>query len=148
MIHAASEEFSPTLSPDGRWIAFGTDETGRSEVYVRPFPDVERTRWQISKAGGTEPVWSPDGRELFYRNSKGDLVAAQIDGAGDFLVSSERSLFRAKPYLSDTRNRMYSVSPDGRSFYFVESVPGTASQLIVVTNWWEELKAKVGRGRD
>ena len=148
LIHAASEEFSPILSPDGRWIAFGTDETGRSEVYVRPFPDVERTRWQISKAGGTEPVWSPDGRELFYRSSKGELVAAQIDGAGDFRVSSERSLFRVKAYLSDTRNRMYSVSPDGRSFYFVESVPGTASQLIVVTNWWEELKAKVGRGRD
>jgi Tol biopolymer transport system component len=148
LIHAASEEFSPTLSPDGRWIAFGTDETGRTEVYVRPFPDVARTRWQVSKSGGTEPVWSPNGRELFYRSSKGELMAAQIDAAGDFRVTSERALFPARAYLTDTRNRAYSVSPDGQSFYFVDVLPGTPSQLIVVTNWWEELKAKVGSARD
>jgi len=144
LLHTASEEFSPTLSPDGRWIAFGTEETGRTEIYVRPFPDVERTRWQISKAGGTEPVWSSDGHELFYRSSKGDLMAAQIDATGDFRVSGERALFSARTYASDTRNRAYSVSPDGSSFYFIDALPGTPSQLIVVTNWWEELKAKVG----
>ena len=144
LIHTASEEFSPTLSPDGRWIAFGTDETGRTEVYVRPFPEVERTRWQVSKSGGAEPVWSSDGLELFYRSSNGDLMAAQIDATGDFRVSSERALFPAKAYYSDIRNRAYTVSPDGRSFYFSDALPGTPSQLIVVTNWWEELKAKVG----
>jgi serine/threonine protein kinase len=148
LIHAASEEFSPTLSPDGRWIAFGTDETGRTEVYVRPFPDVARTRWQVSKSGGTEPVWSPNGRELFYRSSKGELMAAQIDAAGDFHVTSERALFTARAYATDTRHRAYSVSPDGQSFYFIDTLPGMPSQLIVVTNWWEELKAKVGSPRD
>jgi len=81
---------------------------------------------------------------LFYRSSKGDLVTAQIEANGDFRISSERVLFPAKAYYSDTRNRAYTVSPDGRSFYFVDALPGTPSQLIVVTNWWEELKAKVG----
>ena len=148
LIHGPSEEFSPTLSPDGRWIAFGTDETGRTEVYVRPFPDVDRTRWQVSRSGGTEPVWSSDGHELFYRSSTGDLVAAQIDANGDFRINSERPLFSAKTYYTDIRNRAYSVSPDGRSFYFVDALPGTPSQLIVVTNWWEELKKKVGSARE
>ena len=148
LIHTAREEFSPTLSPDGRWIAFGTEETGRTEIYVRPFPDVDRTRWQISRSGGTEPVWSSDGRELFYRSGNGNLVAAQIDARDDFQVNGERTLFSTKDYRGDTRNRAYSVSPDGRSFYFIEPVPGTPSQLIVVTNWWEELKAKIGGARN
>ena len=148
LIHSESEEFAPTLSPDGRWIAFGTDESGRTEIYVRPFPDVERTKWQISKSGGSEPTWSADGREVYYRNSKGDLVAAQIDASGDFHVTGERPLFSAQTYVSDNRHRAYSVSPDGKSFYFIEPLAGTPSQLIVVTNWWEELKAKVGHARD
>ncbi len=148
LIHSTSEEFSPTLSPDGRWIAFGTEETGRTEVYVRPFPDVDRTRWQVSKSGGSEPVWSSDGRELFYRSSKGDLMAAQIDATGDFRVNSERPIFSVKSYVGDSRNHAYSVSPDGRSFYFIDALPGTPSQLIVVTNWWEELKQKVGSNRN
>ncbi|MEO7683799.1 MAG: protein kinase, partial [Gemmatimonadaceae bacterium] len=142
LIHSESEEFSPTLSPDGRWIAFGTEESGRTEIYVRPFPDVERTKWQVSKAGGSEPVWSADGRELFYRSSKGDLVAAQIDASSDFRVSDERLLFPAGAYKADNRHRAFSVSPDARSFYFIQELPGTRSQIIVVTNWWEELKAK------
>jgi serine/threonine protein kinase len=144
LIHSESEEFAPTISPDGRWIAFGTNESGRTEVYVRPFPDVERTKWQVSKAGGSEPAWSADGHEMYYRNSKGDLVAAQIDASGDFRVTGERPLFSAQTYVTDNRHRAYSVAPDGKSFYFIEPLPGTPSQLIVVTNWWEELKAKVG----
>lgn len=145
LINGEAEEFSPALSPDGRWIAFGSDESRRTEIYVRPFPDAGRARWQVSKSGGTEPVWSPDGRELYYRNSKGDLVAAEIDGSAGFRVVGERALFSARGFVTDTRNRAYSVSPDGRAFYFIDVLSGTPSQLVVVTNWFEELKAKVGR---
>ncbi len=148
LIHSKAEEFAPTISPDGRWIAFGTDESGRAEVYVRPFPDVERTKWQISKSGGSEPVWSADGHEVYYRNSTGDLVAAQLDVSSDFRVVSEHALFSTHSYVNDNRHRAYSVSPDGKAFYFIEPLPGTPSQLIVVTNWWEELKAKVRDARN
>jgi serine/threonine protein kinase len=144
LVNRDAEEFSPALSPDGRWLAYGSDESQRSEIYVRPFPDAGRARWQVSRAGGTEPVWSPDGRELFYRNSKGYLVVAEIDATSGFR-SVERQLFLARDYLSDTRSRAYSVAPDGRSFYFINVLPGKPSQLIVITNWLEELKSRMAR---
>lgn len=145
LFEGKAEEFSPILSPDGRWVAYGSDESRRSEVYVRPFPDAGSARWQISRSGGTEPVWSSDGRELFYRNGKGDLIAASINGSAGFRVVSEQALFAAKDFVGDARHRTYSVSPDGKSFYFISVVPGPPSQLIVITNWFEELNAKLGR---
>jgi eukaryotic-like serine/threonine-protein kinase len=144
LLHTDAEEFSPALSPDGRWLAFGTDESGRTEIYVRPFPDVGRTRWQISRAGGTEPMWSADGRELFYRSSKNEMVAAQVNTNGEFQLNGERTLFSTANYKADNRHHLYAVAPDGRSFYFVEALQGSASQIVVITNWWEELKAKLG----
>jgi serine/threonine-protein kinase len=144
LLHTEAEEFSPVLSPDGRYIAFGTDESGRTEIYVRPFPDVARTRWQISRAGGSEPVWSADGRELFYKSAKNELIAAQVNTSGEFQLNGERTLFSTASYKADNRNRAYTVSPDGKSFYFIEGLEGSASQIVVITNWWEELKTKVG----
>jgi len=144
LVNRKAEEFSPALSPDGRWLAYGSDESQRSEIYVRPFPDAGRARWQVSRSGGAEPVWSPDGRELFYRNAGGYLVAAEIDAASGFRAV-ERQLFLARNYVTDNRHRAYSVSPDGRSFYFIDAHQGKPSQMIVITNWLEELKAKMGR---
>ncbi|HYN81327.1 MAG TPA: LpqB family beta-propeller domain-containing protein [Gemmatimonadaceae bacterium] len=145
LVAGDAEEYSPALSPDGRWLAYGSDESGRSQVYVRPFPDASRGRWQISRVGGTEPVWSPGGGELFYRNATGNLVSVEVGGGSDFRVTSERTLFSARDYTSDTRSRAYSVAPDGKSFYFISTQPGNPSQMVVVLNWLEELKAKVGR---
>src|SRR5687768_9858934 len=143
LLNGEPEEYSPALSPDGRWLAYGSDESRRSEIYVRPFPDVGRARWQVSRAGGIEPVWSPDGRELFFRTPQGDLVAASVDASSGFRVAGERQLFRTRDYASDSRHRAYSVSPDGRHFYFINVLPGKPSQIIVITNWIEELKAKL-----
>ena len=145
LVATDAEEFSPALSPDGHWLAYGSDESGRSQVYVRPFPDASRGRWQVSRTGGTEPLWSPVGNELFYRNSGGDLVSVEIAPGFDFRVTSERRLFSARDYVADSRNRAYSVAPDGKSFYFISALPGNPSQLVVVLNWFEELNAKVGR---
>ncbi len=145
LIDGAAEEYSPALSPDGRWIAYVADESQRPEIYVRPFPDASRARWQVSRAGGTEPVWSPNGRELFYRNANGALAAAQLDLSRGFSVVSEQALFSARDYLIDPRHRAYSVTPDGRFFYFIAPVPGAPSQMVVITNWFEELKAKEGK---
>jgi serine/threonine-protein kinase len=138
------EEQSPALSPDGRWLAYTSDESRRLEVYVRPFPDAGAAKWQVSHAGGTEPVWSHNGRELFYRNGAGDFVAATVAPGPSFRVASERVLFSARDYVVDNRNRNYAVSPDDRSFLFVRPVAGARSQMIVVMNWFAELNAKVG----
>jgi len=139
------EEYSPALSPDGRWLAYASDESRRSEVYVRPFPGAGTAKWQVSREGGTEPVWAHSGRELFYRNAAGDLVAADVAPGPSFRVASERVLFPAREYVSDARDRNYTVSPDDRSFLFVRPQAGASSQLVVVLNWFEELKAKVGQ---
>jgi serine/threonine-protein kinase len=141
------EEFSPTLSPDGRWLAYSSDETRRTEVYVRPFPSAGAARFQVSREGGGEPTWSRSGREIFYRNAAGDLVAARIAPGPTFRVESERVLFSTREYLTDNRHRHYTVSPDDQAFYFVRAmdIVGGGSKLIVVLNWFEELKEKVGR---
>jgi serine/threonine-protein kinase len=139
------EEYAPTLSPDGRWVAYTSEESGQPEVYVRPFPNAKVARWQISRAGGFEPVWAHSGRELFYRNAAPDLVAAEVATTPSFRVVAEHVLFSTRDYLSIEFDRAYTVSPDDRSFLFVRPRPGAESQLIMVTNWFEELKAKVGK---
>ena len=144
VVTAEFEEFSPTVSPDGRWIAYGSDQSRRAEIYVRSFTDAGRGRLQISRDGGTEPLWSPTGRELLYRNGRGDLVAAEFVTEPTFRVTAERPLFSARDYLTDNRHRNYAVSSDGRSFYFVRTLPGTPSQLVVVLNWFEELRRQAG----
>jgi dipeptidyl aminopeptidase/acylaminoacyl peptidase len=146
LINDEAEEYSPALSPDGRWIAYGSTATNRSEIYVRPFPGAHRARWQVSRNGGTEPVWSPDGRELFYRNGQGFLVSAQVEAGPAFRVTAERPLFRARDFISDSRHRSYAVSPDGRYFYFINVLPTRPSQIVLITNWIEELKEKLRTG--
>jgi hypothetical protein len=112
---------------------------------VRPFPRAGAARWQVSREGGSEPTWSHTGRELFYRNAGGDLVAAAISAGAQFRVESDRVLFSTREYLTDNRHRHYAVRPDDQTFLFVRAldVPGAGSQLIVVLNWFEELRAKV-----
>ena len=109
----AAEVFAPAASPDGRWIANGSDETGVSEVYVRPFPATDGARWKASLDGGTEPAWSNDGRELYYRSTGGDLMAAEIAPGPEFRILVRRRLFGLRDYRSDTRHRNHAVGPDG-----------------------------------
>jgi Tol biopolymer transport system component/tRNA A-37 threonylcarbamoyl transferase component Bud32 len=139
------EEYAPALSPDGRWVAYVSNESNPPQVYVRPFPDAAAARWQVSRAGGSEPVWAHSGRELFYRNAAGDLVAAAIAAGPSFRVSSERTLFSARGYETDNVDHAYAVSPDDRSFLFIRVPPSSNLSVVVVLNWFEELKAKVGR---
>jgi Tol biopolymer transport system component len=139
------EEYAPALSPDGRWVAYVSNESNAPQVYVRPFPDAAAARWQVSRAGGTEPVWSHSGHELFYLNAAGDLVAATIASGPSFRVASERALFSARAYMIDPLDHAYAVSPDDRSFLFIRIPPSTGSPLVVVLNWFQELKAKAGQ---
>ncbi len=145
LLDTGAEEYSPTLSPNGRWLAYGSTESGGDEVYVRPFPDAGSARWQISRGGGASPLWSHSGRELFYRNVSGNLVAVTISENPSFRVVSEQVLFSTIGYVADTRHRLYALSPDGQSFIFIRQNATETPGAVIVLNWFEELRARVGR---
>jgi len=134
-------ESAPRLSPDGRWLAYSSDESRRREVYVRPFPNTGTTRWQVSAAGGEEPVWSRSGRELFYKDGHQLLAAAVLPGA-TFGIRERRVLFSVADYESYWIKRTYDVSPDGKRFVMIRSPKKPHNELIVVENVFEELKAR------
>jgi serine/threonine-protein kinase len=146
LVATEAEEITPALSPDGRWLAYVSNESGRSEVYVRPFPHAAAAQWQVSTSEGEEPVWARSGRELFYRNGAGNLVAVGIQTTPGFSVRDERVLFSMAPYRTEDSHRQYAVFPGDNSFLMIRPLVSAAEgDLIVVENWFEELKRRVGR---
>ncbi len=138
-------EAAPQFSPDGRWLAYISDESGRKEIYVQPYPG-SGGKWQISTEGGVEPLWNRNGRELFYRSGK-KMMAVEIATKPSFSAGTPKMLFEG-PYQSlptiSTPN--YDVSPDGRRFLMLkpsEAAEVAPTQINVVLNWFEELKQKV-----
>ncbi len=127
----------PALSPDGRWLAYQSDESGRNEVYVRSWPALG-AKTQVSQSGGTEPAWSRDGRELFYRSGGGaepELVAAAFEGGAELRVRSRTPLFSVATYEFATPHRNYDPFPDGRSFAMVrQGRPGQLAEVVYVQN--------------
>ncbi len=124
----------PALSPDGRWLAYASDESGRAEVYVRPWPG-PGPKVVISQHGGIEPIWSRDGRELFYRgpsNGMPFLIAAAIETQPAFRVASRTPLFDDADYETSTPHANYDVMPDG-SFIMVRLA--RASEFTYLQNW-------------
>ena len=139
------EEVAPVLSPDGRWIAYASNESGRYEVYVRPFPGVNEGRWQISGNGGNEPLWAHSGRELFYRAGNGDLMAVTVNAGSAFAAAEQRRLFSAASYLNNTAHTEYQISPDDRRFLFkrlvgAEIAGARAATAVLVQHWLTELE--------
>ena len=126
------------LSPDGRWLTYVSDESGQSEIYLRPFPEPDR-RWTISTQGGTQPIWSPNGKEIFYRN--GDkMMAVEVATSPEVKLSAPRLLFE-KQYAFGRGITIanYDVTPDGQHFIMVKDEAG-AARLNVVLNWLSELE--------
>jgi hypothetical protein len=146
LLTGPAREVSPALSPDGRWLAYESDESGTSEVYVRPFPDVGSGRWQVSLSGGTAPMWSHSGRELFYLNGRQEMVSVEVRPGPTFAVGEPRVLFPANSYNSPANYQLYDVAPDDKRFLMVRGVTAEAgTELILTENWFEELKARVRR---
>ncbi|HEV2247463.1 MAG TPA: protein kinase [Terriglobia bacterium] len=143
-----SNENEARFSPDGRWLAYISDESGRLEVYVQPYPG-PGGKWQISTEGGTEPVWNPNGRELFYRT--GDkMMAVDISTQTGFAASTPRMLFEGRYEQPPVPLHNYDVSPDGQHFLMlkpVEQEQAAPTQINVVLNWFEELKRRVPTGK-
>ena len=138
---------APEFSPDGRWLVYVSDESGRREVYVRSYP-APGGKWQISTGGGTEPVWNHNGRELFYRS--GDkMMAVDITTQPTFAVGKARKLFEGRYDPTAVTFPNYDVSPDGQKFLMlkpVEQEQEAPNQINLVLNWTEELKRLVPTG--
>jgi Tol biopolymer transport system component len=133
-----AEEMMPSVSRDGKWLAYVSNESGRSEVYVRPMPGPGR-QLQISTDGGIEPLWSPKSGELFYRGS-GKIILARIANLENSPAVTRQPLFE-DVYYSAPVHATYGVSPDGSRLVFVKPAGGEA-KTVVVLNWLDEVKRK------
>jgi Tol biopolymer transport system component/tRNA A-37 threonylcarbamoyl transferase component Bud32 len=146
LLTTPAREVSPALSPDGRWLAYESDESGASEVYVRPFPDVASGRWQVSLSGGTAPKWAHSGKELFYINGRQEMVSTEVRPGPTFSVGAPQVLFPAISFDLTQNYPLYDVAPDDRRFVMVRGVaPAGGTELLLTENWFEELKARVPR---
>jgi len=139
-LSTAANEIDPRFSPDGHWLAYVSNESGREEVYVQPFPG-PGGKQPISSEGGNDPVWSPAGGELFYRRGR-QMMAVPVETEPSFRAATPRVLFEG-PYYSVPGSANYDVSPDGQRFVMVRSNETTSTQINVVLNWFEELKRLV-----
>ena len=150
LVRTMANERNGEISPNGRWLAYQSDESGQIEIYVRPFPAVDSGRWQISTSGGTRPMWSRDGQELFYLSPiDNSLMHVMVEHSGTWTASAPAKLLdRPVPFISTFSGRTYDVSPDGQRFLMPDYITpsdlsaGPAS-LVVVQNWFEELKRLV-----
>ncbi|MBI4265076.1 MAG: PD40 domain-containing protein [Acidobacteria bacterium] len=156
LVQTPFTEYNAEISPDGRWLAHESNESGRFEIYVRPFPNVNDRRWQVSTEGGTRPLWARSGRELFYITPAGDaLMSMGIVSGPAFKVATPTKLLDTRAYYfpigtgtgQGSPGRMYDVSPDGRRFLMLkaaaDSTDAPPASITVVQNWTEELKRRV-----
>ena len=148
----ASAEFAeqgPSLSPDGRWLAYTSSETGQEEVYVRPFPDVDSGKVRVSTDRGESPRWANNSNELFFIDADRRLIAARFETSPSFRVLQREALFTVGPeYVLDGARDIYDVAPDDQRFLMGRAYTGSGSssgspRFILVQNWFEELKRLV-----
>jgi serine/threonine-protein kinase len=135
------------LSPDGHWLAYESDDSGNPEVYVRPYPNVDAKKWQISAGGGEAPKWARNGHTLFFLGSKA-LMAVRVESAPSFAFQTpEPVLDRGKYLFSTPAALQYDVSSDGQRFLVAKPVAetdeGESLRVVVVENWYEDLKRLV-----
>jgi serine/threonine-protein kinase len=138
LLNGKAAELNGEISPDGRWLAYQSDESGRPEVYVRPFPHTSTGRWQVSSDGGVSPGWSPRGDELFYLEDEG-MMSASISTNAGFNAARPRKLFTGR-FFNGLSGRPFDVSKDGRRFLMVKATQtDTQSAMVVVsTNWVDQ----------
>ena len=147
LLSSEFQEFFANISPDGRWMAYTSDETGRYEVYVRPFPNVDDNKFQVSSQGGYWPRWNSDGTELFFltQGLEMSIWAVSVETESDFEYGIPSILF-AGDYARISTTMGFDLSPDGTRFLLTKLPARTDSAedpnqttLIVVDNWFEEL---------
>ena len=151
LVHTPFSEQNGEVSPDGRWLAYQSNDSGRAEIWVRQFADVNGGRWQVSSGGGFQPLWSRAGKdlELFYRDLSGALMRVAVERGPGWATGTSTELFGGGQYFfgaGEAFGRTYDMSPDGRRFLMIKDVAldqSSAPTILVVQNWFEELKARV-----
>jgi serine/threonine-protein kinase len=141
LLSGPSDEFAPAVSPDGKWFAYVSNESGRSEVFVRLLDDPGAGRTQVSVDGGDEPRWAHSGEELFYRTRRGEMMAAEVTLGATFSAQPPRVLFVAPNFVTDLYHHAYDVSRDGR-FLMIAQAVGDNTELVMVFNWFDELRGR------
>jgi serine/threonine-protein kinase len=146
LLQTKFNEQTAAVSPDGRWLAYDSNESGQPEIYVRPFPDVEGGHWQVSTGGGTEPLWGPKGDELFYRTATSVMVLPVRTGATP-TFGNAATVFNLGRYFAGGPGRHYDIAPKADRFLLTAPVApergSAAGQIVVVQGWFEELKRRV-----
>ena len=149
LLETEFQEVVPALSPDGRWLAYQSDESGQPQIYVQPFPNIDDGKWQVSTGGGFDPVWSSDGRNLFFIQLPARMMVAEVDTDPTFDRGTPAEAFGLMDYELGGGARRYDIAPDGERF-LMRRATGTQTVgddaftgLIFVENWFEELKARV-----
>jgi serine/threonine-protein kinase len=145
LVATPATEFSPEVSFDNRWLAYSSNESGRWEVYVRPFPETSGARFQVSTKGGTNPAWSRNGKELFYLDGESNMISVPILPGTTFQTGEQAILFPASRYQSNPFSRDYDVTPDGQRFVMIRGESDAAVHVVVVFNFLEELKQKMAK---
>ena len=150
LLQTSADERRGVISPDGRWLAYESDSSGRDEVYVRPFPNVTAGQWQVSTVGGTQALWARDGRELFFFANDQVLTSVPVETTGaEFIAGTPRPLLKPLYYIGGAGavGRGYDVSPDGRRFVMIKAEApesaGASTNVVVIQHWDEELKRLV-----
>ena len=144
LLSTEHDERNASMSPDGRFMVFESNLSGRNQVYVRPFPNVDAGQWQVSAGEGAEPVWSPTGREIFYIAGN-VLMTVQVDTTRDIVLEKPVELFEVTPYYFGGIGRNYDVTANGQRFVMVAnpvSKETRTAPITVVLNWAEELRAR------
>jgi serine/threonine-protein kinase len=147
-LNSRSSEGYPVFSPDGRWLAYRSDESGRQEVYVRPFPN-PGGKWKLSLEGGTEPLWARNGKQLFYR-WQDQVWAVDVRTDADFTPGKPRLVFDVPGYRMSNPIGGWDISLDGQRFLMAkldDRKPTPVTEMILVQNWFEELKRLCPTGK-
>jgi serine/threonine-protein kinase len=149
LVQTPFDERNGVVSPNSRWLAYEANDSGRFEIYVRPFPNVNSGHWQVSTNGGTQPLWARSGQELFYFASDGALMRVAIANGPAWTAGAPAKLFDTRYGVSrlGVSYRNYDVSPDGQRFLMIKAAGGDATkaqpQIVVVQHFDEELKRLV-----
>jgi Tol biopolymer transport system component len=153
LLHTKANETNAEISPDGRWLAYASDESGSQlEIYVRPFPNVDNARKQVSTGGGTRPVWSRNRRELFYYVFPDTIMAVPVhlgEEGEDITMGIPQPVVKGPYAVAINAGRHYDVSANGQRFLLLKDAPtmdgqkSAAPEIRLLLNWQEELKQRV-----
>jgi len=152
LIHTKYREYNPEISPNVRWIAYESNESGTNQVYVRPFPNVDAGSWHVSTGPvGSRPLWARSGRELFYvDDALNRLMVVPVQSDGEtFRLGTPVKVFDYGLLVNPYATRSFDISPDGQRFLAIkdaandQSSTATPASMVVVVNWLEELRQRV-----